>query len=253
MNPDETMCKRKERRFKTCDERLLLCNVFVDVDDPVPGSVIDISPQGLRLLCSAEFRVGKAFLVELKTDRLHGVFPGVIRRVTPWVGGESVLGCQLLEPIPDEILQTLAKERVVNRRREDRVQWSKKATLRWELESEVVDAEIIDCSPGGLKIFSTKHIKDNTCVRLTLDTDDKKGVIIDAKTVWNTKSKNTDGVDGWFLGVTFIRNGVPDAVVKVLEKNEIREPVEVDDSVLHPAALVAAAVATFAIALVLLL
>ena len=222
MIPDETMCKRKERRFKTCDERLLLCNVFVDVDDPVPGSVIDISPQGLRLLCGAEFRVGKAFLVELKTDRLHGVFPGVIRRVTPWVGGESVLGCQLLEPIPDEILQTLAKERVVNRRREDRVQWSKKATLLWELESEAVDAEIIDCSPGGLKIFSTKHIKDNMCVRLTLDTEDKEGVIIDAKTVWSTKSNNADGVDGWFLGVTFIRNGVPDVVVKVLEENEIK-------------------------------
>ena len=245
MNADEASNKRKERRYKTCDARLLSCNVFVDVEEPVAGSVIDISTNGLRLLCGADFRVGCAFLVELETDRLHGVYPGIVRRVTPWVGGESVLGCQLLEPIPDKILQTLAKERVLNRRREDRVVWNKKASMKWELESKEVDVLIVDCSPGGLKLHSTMPIVENTCLRLTLDTEEAQGAIIDVKTVW--QSKNDDD-ESWSIGVTFIRREIPSAVVKVLNAYGKEKLIIQKESLLRIGALVLATVATIGLA-----
>ena len=104
MNNEETLCKRKERRFKTCEENGLKCLVFVDVNEPVSGTVIDVSPSGLRLLVEGRPNIGDPFITELTSNRLHGVFPGIIRRVTPWVDGKYVLGVQLLETIPDSCL-----------------------------------------------------------------------------------------------------------------------------------------------------
>ena len=105
MHQDQTLSRRKEPRFKTCEGKSLLCAGLSDSeDDSRQGTIVDISTSGLRVLCEGQFEVGQEFTTELLTDRTHGTYRGIIRRVVPWVGGELVLGCQLLDPIPADVL-----------------------------------------------------------------------------------------------------------------------------------------------------
>ena len=117
-------CRRKEPRFKICDGQSLPCQTSVGEksDSLKDGSVIDLSTTGIRILCEGNFVVGQEFATQLVANERQGEFRGVIRRVEPWVGGKSILGCQLLDPIPSELLQELAMLGIVNRRIDPRVQ-----------------------------------------------------------------------------------------------------------------------------------
>ena len=246
MSEQETTCRRKEPRFKASDDKTLLCEVFVDVDAPVSGHVIDISTNGLRLFCEGDFKAGSAFLTELKTDVLHGVFSGIIRRVTPWVGGGSVLGCQLLEPISEDVLEALAKEHIVNRRQDERVRWNQPAKMTWELGPGEVDVTIKDCSAGGLRLFSEVGVPMDTCVRLLLPGNDEKPITIDARPVWQKEH-----ADGWGIGLSFIRREVPDSVVRILaEKNTSDEQESEAKFRFRQKAVIVAVAATFIGALI---
>ena len=214
MTQKNELYRRKERRFKTCDEERLQCNTFIDVQDPVEGAIIDISPNGLRMLASGEFKVGQAFITELITDKMEGLFPGVIRRIAPWTDGKFVLGCQLLEPIPDELLDSLALDGIINRRRDHRVQWAQSARMSCELRRGEEEIEIRDCSHGGLKIISKTPLPEGVMLRIRTEADDEK-LVIDAKTVWQSESE-----DGFQGGVAFTTRDVPEAVARILERGE---------------------------------
>jgi hypothetical protein len=211
MNVDKNLGKRKEKRFVVCDDERLQSETFIEFDDPIEGTVIDISPHGLRLLCQGSFSVGQAFVTELKTDRLHGVFPGIIRRISPWMDGKSVLGCQLFEAIPDDLLETLALEEVINRRDNDRVDWNQSAKMSWELQSGEVDIEVQDCSLGGLKIASQTAVPDNVCVRVRIEVGDGEHVTIDARTAWQTEQEY-----GCSMGLAFTKHEVPEVITRAL-------------------------------------
>ncbi len=211
MHADETLSKRKERRFKTCDGKSLQCDTVVNEDDINHGTVIDISPSGLRLLCEGQFRVGQTISTELRTDRSHGTYRGVIRRVEPWVGGQSILGCQLNDTIPHEILEALAHEGVVNRRRDDRIVWKQPAKMSWELQPGDIDIEIQDCSPDGMKISSRKTIPDDVRVRIHVDIGDQEPMVIDARTAWQLEQQ-----DGCLAGLSFTKREIPEALTRIL-------------------------------------
>jgi hypothetical protein len=207
MDAQPTFSRRKQRRFKTCDEQPLRCVTFVEFEDPVEGTVVDISANGLRLLCGGKFTVGQAFLTELKTDRLHGVFPGVVRRVQPWTEGKSVLGCQLLESIPDHVLAALATEGVLNRRDHERVQWKYPAKATCELQSSEIDIEIQDCSLGGLKIYTQAEIPDEARLRIRVGMDGEEQVEVNAKTRWQQNHH-----DGYLAGLAFTSQKIPEVI-----------------------------------------
>ncbi|QDT12361.1 PilZ domain-containing protein [Planctomycetes bacterium K23_9] len=219
MEDEATLCVRKERRYKTCDDQSLRCDTFVEFDEPVQGNVIDISPGGLRMLSEGTFKIGQPFVTELKTNELHGVFPGIVRRVEPWVDGKSVLGVQLLESIPEEVLESLAHENVINRRREDRVDWRQNAKLNWELHESQVDIEIQDCSSGGLKIALKEPLPEGARLRIhVLSPDTDEETIIAAKTVWQSERKGT-----FEAGLAFITREIPDLVADVLSHGMVAE------------------------------
>ena len=218
MNAENSLGQRKERRFVTCNDEHLQTETFIEFDDPIDGTVVDISSHGLRLLASGDFKVGQAFITELKSDRLHGVFPGIIRHIEPWVEGKSVLGCQLFEAISDDILETLARENVINRRDDDRVDWNQSAKMSWELQPGEVDIEIRDCSMGGLRIASETAIPDDVCVRIRIDVDDGEHVIVDARKAWQTEHE-----DGCSMGLAFTKHEVPEIIAQALAKGMSRQ------------------------------
>ncbi len=218
MAPQHGNCRRKERRFKTRDPDALRCDTSVNEEDPRPGTVIDISSRGLRFLCSGQFKVGQSFSTELKTDRSHGTFRGEIRRVQPWTGGKTVLGCQLIDRIPEEVLQNLAREGVVNRRSDERVEWNQPAKMSWELQQGEINVEIKDCSTGGLKIRSPKPIPDDLLVRIRVDMGDDDPLVIDARPVWQVQQD-----DHCVAGLAFTDFGIPEAVIRFLAQGEAAE------------------------------
>jgi len=152
-------------------------------------------------------------LTELATDEMKGVFPGIIRRIAPWTDGQCVLGCQLLEKIPDELLDELALDGVINRRRDKRVDWTQPAKMSCELRSGEDEIEIRDCSHGGLKICSKSPIPEDVMLRITAEMDDET-IVVQAKTVWQFQS--TEGYHG---GVAFTSRNVPGGVARILEEH----------------------------------
>lgn len=113
---NRTVDTRKEPRFTaTNGAKKLQCETTLAVCGIRRGEVVDISKNGIRLLCDGSFEVGQPIFTELTTDRSHGIYQGMIRRVERWPDGGSILGCSLDDPIPDEILEQLAGDGVVSR------------------------------------------------------------------------------------------------------------------------------------------
>jgi len=240
MNTEKTLNQRRERRFVTCDQERLQTETFIEFNEPVDGTVVDISAHGLRVLSSGKFEVGQPFVTELKTDRLHGVFPGIIRHVQPWMDGKSVLGCQLFEAIPDEILETLAREKVINRRDDERFDWKQSAKMSWELQAGEVDIEIQDCSQGGLMVSSQTPVPDDVCVRIRFETHDGDPVTIAARTAWQKEDE-----EGYSMGLAFSKREVPQLISDVLANGkaiDISSGTPLIRSSMRPSILIAAAV-----------
>lgn len=189
---------RQEQRYKAGDKRLYCCDA-AETDQAAPtGSVVDLSTSGVRLLCRGDFEVGRTISFELTTDRSHGVYEGVIRRAEPWVDGQTVLGCKLLQPIPHAVLEGLSSEGALDRRVDDRVPLNKPATVRWPLHQGEVDVEVQDYSTGGMKIVSSAPIPDDVRLRVRIDLDGDDELVIDVKSVWQD-----EGSAGCVSGVTY--------------------------------------------------
>lgn len=181
-----TVDTRKEPRFKTGGgEKQLHCETTLSVCGLRRGTVVDISKTGIRLLCEGNFETGQPIFTELTTDRSHGIYQGLIRRVEPWSNGLSILGCSLDDPIPDDVLEELAHDGVVNRRAEDRMKIEEKAKLSWQLQDGEVEVEVKDYSPGGMRIASSVEIPENVQLRVRFDCNNEDDdVIVEAKAIW---------------------------------------------------------------------
>lgn len=247
MNDQQTLCKRKEPRFKTNDDQALRCACFHEEDEPLRGSIIDISPSGLRLLCDGKFSVGQVVLFELVTDRSHGTFGGIVRRVEPWVGGQCLLGCSLVEKISDDILATLAHEGAINRRRDDRVDWNQPAKMSWELQAGEVDVKILDCSPEGMKVSSNAAIPESGSLRIRLETDNDEPLLIEATTVWQREEDEQH-----LAGVVFKSSETSAAVNQLLSKTHRCEAAGHSKAIyrsIRPSLVVAASIVLIGVAL----
>lgn len=211
-----TVDTRKEPRFKTGQgEKALHCETTLSMCGLRHGTVIDISKSGIRLLCEGNFEVGQPIFTELTTDRSHGIYRGVIRRVEPWNNGQSILGCSLDDEIADEVLEELATDGVVNRRAEDRMKIEEKAKLSWQLNhGEEVEVDVKDYSPGGMRITSTVDIPNNVRLRVRFDPDDEDDqVILEAQAIW--LAEEGDDIEA---GVQFTDAKSPHKMVEYVRK-----------------------------------
>ena len=213
MIEDETLGRRKEPRYKTQPDHSLLCDCFYHEDDPKPGSIIDVSSGGIRFLSEGKFSTGQTVLIELKTDHSHGAFGGIIRRIQPWVDGKFVLGCELIERLPYDVLEALAKAGVVNRRRDERIDWKQPAKLSWELQPGEIDIEIHDCSSDGMRISSPVEIPDDVRLRIRVEEGGDERFVVDAKSVWQLENE-----DQFLTGLAFITKELPDGLTQILSQ-----------------------------------
>ena len=247
MNDQQTLGRRKELRFKTVDDNALQCACFHEDEKPKLARIIDISSGGLRMLCDGRFSVGQAVLFELGTDRSHGTFGGVVRRVEPWVGGQCLLGCELVERIADDILEEFAHQGIINRRQDDRLDWNQPATMSWELQTGAVDIKILDASTEGMKISSPTAIPENARLRIGIDTESEEPIVVEAATIWQREDNQQH-----LAGVAFLNCETSASVIQILRQRnapETRgEPVFRRPSI-RPSLLVAASTILVAVTL----
>lgn len=198
--PDRPADRRKEERFQTSDEHCLHCRTSLgpaDQEKSWDGITVDISPSGMRLLTDGDFHPGQPVWIELLSTHSHGIFAGHVRRVEPWTGGKQILGCSLCDPIPEDVLEELARNDIINRRRDGRFSITRSCTVSWPLGAGEVDAEIRDYSAGGMKLLSAERIPDSTRMRIRFDTDGDE-VTIEAQPTWRRQTEQ-----GWITGLAF--------------------------------------------------
>jgi hypothetical protein len=215
-----TPCQRKEKRYKTNIDQRLLCRTSVDEpgqDLIWEGTTVDLSTSGIRLLTDGEFRVGEKIWTELITTRSHGVYRGIVRRIEPWVGGLWILGCSLRDYIPNETLQDLANERIINRRSDGRFSISQRAKISVPLRVDELDVKLQEYSCSGMKMLSFDPIPDHERLRLRFHAGGRE-LIMEAKCVWSRKVDQ-----GWINGVAFTNADAPTIVAENLGYQEAVE------------------------------
>lgn len=229
---DRSNSTRKERRYKTSEEHVLRCHTSCDdvsdenwgvatgkkiaarastQDSISHGTVVDLSTSGIRLLSQGAFKAGQKIRTELLTDRSHGIYRGVVRRVEPWVGGQSILGCSLEDPIADSVLQDLANEGVVNRRADGRIRLSQAAKIRWQLNAEETEVQIRDYSKGGMKIESPVDLPEGVSLRIEIESESFEPLSVHASLVWKHAREQ-----GCVAGVAFTNRDAPLQVANAL-------------------------------------
>lgn len=244
-----TICNRKEPRFRICEGQVLGCVTGItgsSTDQVVPGTVVDISSSGLRILSDGSFEVGMSIETELNSELAPVTYHGTVRRVEPWVGGKSILGCELDRSISAAVLENLAAAGIVNRRADDRVTWDKPASISWELEPGSTPIEIRDYSPGGMRIFSHRQIPPDVRLRVRLVSDSGQEMEVPTTAVWNTNSEH-----GCHTGLAFTTRGGPTQIANLhmgIDRKSYSDAV--NQPVIRPSLMVAAAITLMVVAAV---
>lgn len=102
----------------------------------------------------------------------------------PEVGGQSILGCSLDDPMAESVLQDLANEGVVSRRAGGRIRLSQAARSRWPLNVEETEIQIRDYPKGGIKIESPIDVPDGGSLRIEFEADSSEPLSVQASLVW---------------------------------------------------------------------
>lgn len=215
---DRSICTRKERRYSASSDRLLHCETAVEEGGLRLGHVVDLSSTGVRLLCEGLFQVGQTIRTQLLTDRSHGIYCGTVRRVEPWVDGQSIVGCSLEDAVPQSILEELAAEGIVNRRSDDRYTVDRKAAVAWQLNTGEVEVQIKDYSSGGLRVESSLPIPADARLRIRIELSDEE-LVLTGKSVWQQES-----ADRFMAGIAFTHPDAPARVSKLAPQQPSAPP-----------------------------
>jgi hypothetical protein len=164
--------------------------------------------------------------VELITNESHGVYRARVLRLESWTGGQSILGCSLQDTIPNEVLERLANEGVINRRTDGRFRIAQPATVRWPNCPETLQVELRDYSSGGMKLWSSEPIPDDVRLRLSFERGGKEVALI-ARSVWTRPSEG-----GWVSGIAFTTLGTDALVADAMgeQSSDATEPSSSSDS-----------------------
>lgn len=216
---DQSICTRKERRYKTNDDNLLRCETALEEGGLRHGRVLDLSSTGLRMVCEGKFSAGAAFTVQLTTDRSHGMYRGVVRRVDPWVGGKTVIGCSLNDTIPDSVLEELARQEVVDRRSDERIEIVRQVKISWQLQAGEIDGELRDCSYGGMKLQTKTAVPMDSRLRIRVQDVDGQWIVVEGNSVWQRQQE-----DESYVGVAFTQKDAPGLISPLLNQKSETAP-----------------------------
>jgi len=123
----------------------------------------------------------------------------------------------LVDRISDDVLEEFAHQGVINRRRDNRLNWNQPAKMSWELQAGAVDIKILDCSTEGMKISSQTAIPENVRLRVRLDMESEEPIVVEAATIWQREDN-----DRHLAGVAFLNCDTSAAVTQILTQRNAR-------------------------------
>ncbi|HBV63782.1 MAG TPA: hypothetical protein DEF45_12250 [Rhodopirellula sp.] len=208
---EDTAENRKQQWYKTKDMRALTCCIAVEGVDGNTGTVLDLSSNGLRLLCVGQYRVGQRIQVKMDTPLLTDVFHGEVRNVEPRGDGKIIVGCSLNENVGDEVLHKLADQGFLKRRRDARIEVTHSARMFWSQHPDQVHIELRDYSNGGLMIHTDVVIPDDDHLKLIIAGEHDNDLCVETKLQWKRVSGS-----GCFAGLAFVDDDAPQRVARVL-------------------------------------
>lgn len=184
----------------------------------VAGTLLDLSPGGAKVLLATPFRFQQAVMLRLECPELS-LYLCLAARVC-WIrptGEQWQLGCSFDPPLPDEDLQRLLSEGVLDRRRCQRKRINHGATASWELNSKPTEVTIVDLSGGGFCLHSPLPAEPAGRLKLQVIGRNDQRIDATATVQWRMQTE-----EGYLLGCS-----VPHA-----ETNNLLQTALADESIL---------------------
>lgn len=140
-------------------------------EDSHDGNVTDVSTGGARLELNSPVTVGEQLDVELRVaavkcreQRLATVCWAALRRDFVWQAG-----VRFGEPLPDAMIDRLAKAGIIERRRSLRVKVSIPAIARLEASTHQNSVRIANLSPEGIGLVSPGALEIDRRVMISVE------------------------------------------------------------------------------------
>lgn len=195
--------KRCEVRYAIEDFESTRVTIMIQTDhgeERHEGFLADLSSSGVRVAlrvrpskgCKVEFHL---FVPKTQLD-MHSA--AVVRWLQPRDGDSWWVGCELAEPIPDDVIEALAAANLLNRRRDPRYAISHPGVAKWELADEQMNVELVDYSKGGFCMLcqEAKHFPSER-VMLLLSNGDISAKV-PARVMWQRQLEH-----GYAVGCSF--------------------------------------------------
>jgi hypothetical protein len=212
---------RREERYRLADSKALgikIEMVSADKKTRIDAELIDISPGGVRLCSTSPARKGQSLRIEI-------VPKGLEMSLSAWAKvcwttlapkGGHLLGCSVEPRIPQELLNHLAANGVLERRHDARRKVRITLPGCWELSPKELEVSLVNISAGGACLSMTNGGKPGDRIRLTLPGDKPRPTYLILTACWQIRADN-----GYIVGCTY---GQQTAYGKLLQLADAQQP-----------------------------
>lgn len=153
--------------------------------ETIKAKIVDISLNGFKLSCHMAFEFQEKLVILL--PRRDGKDSILVTAEVRWVqpmGKSWSAGCLIAESFPDDYIDEISQDGILDRRTSDRHLTDQNAVGRWELSQQDAPIAIRNVSANGLGIFVREESEVGKRIRIKLKGSDSS---ITAKAVWQRK------------------------------------------------------------------
>ncbi len=208
--------KRRDPRYELRKNAALAVTVRYEEDGlalVVPGEASDLSLRGAKLKVPRRLQRDQPVEIEIFQRAINVKVATTAKAcwVRPHDADNWLVGFAFEVPFTLQDMTQLAKQGLIERRRDQRKSVEIAAFARWELSERCVPVQILDVSPGGFALRVPEPVHQGARILLTVSDDVSAEKPVMARTLWATEQ------DGEHLaGCGFVsKAGYPDLRQKI--------------------------------------
>lgn len=191
-------------RFKVADTSGLKVTIrrTEEGDQPLlDAELLDVSQHGTKIRVPVNLRFEEALQIQIQVPGKELEYHGIasVRHIRAIDEEHWIVGCAIAPPLTDETFSFLATTAGKERRRFRRLNIAAEATVRRQGQTEGIPAALHNLSSGGFCFSTTDHYEVEEHVQLTLEDNDGKTRVIEARICWQV-----DSPDGSIAGCQFM-------------------------------------------------
>ena len=199
---------RRDNRYAMAPDKVLPAKIQFDNEDcSTEATALDISSRGAKLEVNQPVSEHGPVQIEITNGSDSTITAaGSTCWARPVTENAWWLGVAFDQPINDDEMNQLAEDGYIDRRQDRRDAMDQGMLARCELSDKPVDIELRDLSMGGIGLWSTRKLEEDS--RLIVATNERD---LDARPViCRVKWVRSEG-DGWTAGCSFLaKEGYPE-------------------------------------------